>query len=102
MTHEIYRIVDFNIIKPFTLRIKFDDETERVINLRSVLEGALYEPLQNESLFSQVKINPELHTLEWPNGADFDPETLYNWPQYAEEMQNMARNWAECKTKKVA
>lgn len=93
MKHEIYRIIDFDIIEPFTLKIKFDDETERVINLRPILEGALYKPLQSESLFNQVEINPKLHTLVWPNGADFDPETLYNWPEYSEEMQNMARRW---------
>jgi len=29
----------------------------------------------------------------WPNDADFDPETLHDWPKYAKEMQRMARRW---------
>ena len=99
MSHGIYRIVDFDLIKPFTLRIKFDDETEQVIDFRPVLEGLLYGPLQDETVFNQVEINPELHTLVWPNGADFDPETLHDWPKYAEEMQRMARQWATMKVK---
>ena len=32
------------------------------------------------SLFGQVWIDPEVHTLVWPNGADFDPATLHDWP----------------------
>jgi hypothetical protein len=58
-----------------------------------------YGPLQDETVFNQVEINPELHTLMWPNGADFDPETLHDWPKYAEEMQRMARQWATMKVK---
>jgi hypothetical protein len=99
MSHQIYRIVTFDIIKPYTLRIKFDDDMERIINFRPVLEGSLFGPLQDETEFNQVEINPELHTLVWPNGADFDPETLHEWPKYEEEMQRMARQWAKAKLK---
>ncbi|MDD2388759.1 MAG: DUF2442 domain-containing protein [Desulfobacterales bacterium] len=91
MSHPIYRIVNFDIIKPYTLRIKFDDDMERIINFRPVLEGSLFGPLQDETEFNQVEINPELHTLVWPNGADFDPETLHEWPKYEEQMQRMAK-----------
>lgn len=99
MSHPIYRIVSFDIIKPYTLRIKFDDDMERIINFKPVLEGSLFGPLQDETQFNQVEINPELHTLVWPNGADFDPETLHEWPKYEEEMQRMARQWAKTKLK---
>jgi hypothetical protein len=99
MSHQIYRIVTFDIIKPYTLRIKFDDDMERIINFRPVLEGSLFGPLQDETEFNQVEINPELHTLVWPDGADFDPETLHEWPKYEEEMQRMASQWAKAKLK---
>ena len=52
--------------------------------------GELYGPLYDEKMFDQVEIDPEVHTLVWPNGADFDPETLYNWPEYVENMMRLA------------
>jgi hypothetical protein len=59
-----------------------------------VLEGEVYGPLRDEKMFQQVEIHPEIHTLFWPNGADFDPETLHDWPRYAADMQSMAKRWA--------
>ena len=99
MNHPIYRVVEFEIIGPYTLRVVFDDGTEQVIDFRPVLEGPLYGPLRDEGLFNQVEIAPEVHTLVWPNGADFDPETLHDWPKYAEEMKRMAKRWAMTGTK---
>lgn len=56
-------------------------------------------PCVMKSLFAQVEIDPEAHTLVWPNGTDFDPETLHDWPKYAEEMKRMAKRWATVKEK---
>ena len=44
-------------------------------------------------MFCQVKIDPEFETLVWPNEVDFDPETLHNWPRYAEEFVKMVQTW---------
>lgn len=99
MTHPIYRVVGFEIVGPYTLRVEFDDGIDQVIDFRPVLKGTLYGPLQDETVFNQVGIDPEVHTLVWPNGADFDPETLHNWPKYAEEMKRMANRWATMKAK---
>jgi len=57
------------------------------------LAGDLYGPLRDPSLFEQVRTNFEVHTLVWPNGADFDPETLHDWPWYAAAFAERARAW---------
>ncbi len=97
MSHRICRVVGFEIVGPYELRVTFDDGKEQIIDFRPVLEGQLYGPLRDEKLFNQVRIDPEAHTLVWPNGADFDPETLYNWQKYVEEMKQMAARWARAK-----
>jgi hypothetical protein len=91
MEHAIYRVVRFGFTGPYTLRVTFDDGQEREIDFRPVLAGELYGPLLDEGLFCQVEIDPEVHTLVWPNGADFDPETLHDWPQYVEAMSELAK-----------
>ena len=93
MTHRIYRVVSFEITGPFTLRVGFDDATEQVINFRPILAGEIYAPLRELSLFNQVRIDPEVHTLVWPNSTDFDPETLHDWPRYADAFTERAHAW---------
>jgi hypothetical protein len=93
MLHPIYRVQSFEIIGPYTLRVHFDDQTDQVINFETVLAGELYRPLRDLSLFKQVRIDPEVHTLVWPNGADFDPAILHDWPEHVEALKERARRW---------
>ena len=101
MKHSIYRVVGFESIGSYRLRVKFDDGQEREIDFRPVLVGELYGPLRDEKLFNQVEIDPEVHTLTWPNGADFDPETLHDWPAYAVDMERLAQKSEAHKTQAV-
>jgi hypothetical protein len=95
--HSIHRVRSFESVSPYTLRIRFDDETERTINFEPILAGELYGPLRDLRLFNQVRIDSDVHTLVWPNGADFDPATLHDWPDYEREFQELARRWASVK-----
>jgi hypothetical protein len=53
----------------------------------------MYGPLRDLALFDQVVLDPEVHTLVWPNGADFDPATLHEWPRSEAAFDEMARTW---------
>jgi hypothetical protein len=94
MEHPIYRVVAYEVVGPYLLRVAFDDGSSQEIDFKNVLEGQLYGPLRDVTLFNQVQIDPEVHTLVWPNGADFDPETLHDWPQYLEDLKKLAKRWA--------
>ena len=85
MSHPIYRIRYFEIVAPYTLRIQFDDHTWQTIDFRPILRGALYGPLRDVTLFNKVCLDPETHTLIWPNGVDFDPAVLHDWPEYVDD-----------------
>lgn len=91
--HKLYKVIAFEIIGPYTLKIFFDDNTNQIINFEPILRGRLYSPLQDLAIFNQVRLDFEVHTLVWLNGADFDPETLRNWPEYKEAFIEMAQRW---------
>ena len=94
MDHSIYRVVSFEIVGAHTLRIAFDDGTAQTVNFAPVLAGEIYTPLRDLAMFNEVRIDPEVHTLVWPNGADFDPAMLHDWPDYADALTERARSWS--------
>jgi hypothetical protein len=101
MKHAIHSVMQVQVVGPWTLHLVFGDGTERIIDFRSVLLGELYGPLNEMALFRQVRVDPEVHTIIWPNGADFDPATLHDWPDYESEWIARARKWANVAEKKA-
>src|SRR5712692_8993594 len=95
MTHPIYRVRSFEIVSAYTLRVRFDDGVEQTIDFRPILAGKLYGPLRDPAVFNQVRIDPEVETLVWPNGADFDPATLHDWPIHEQAFRQLARRWEQ-------
>ena len=93
MSHSVYRVRSFDIVAPYTIRVRFDDNTEQTIDFRPVLAGELYGWLRDPKLFNQVRIDPDVETLVWPNGADFDPATLHDWPSQERGFRELARRW---------
>ncbi len=47
MVHPIHRVRAFEIVKPYTLCVRFDDDTEQTIDFQPVLAGKLYAPLKD-------------------------------------------------------
>ena len=94
MSHPIYRVTRFDIVGPYTLAVTFTDGTQQQIDFRPILRGALFGPLQDLSNFNAVVLDQEVGTLTWPNGADFDPATLHDWPLVRDEFVERAHAWA--------
>jgi hypothetical protein len=89
----MYSVKSFEIVAPHTLRIEFSDATRQVIDFEPVLKGELYGGLRDPTIFNLVSLDAEARTLVWPNGADFDPATLHDWPQCAAAFAEMASRW---------
>lgn len=82
--NELYDVVSFEIVGDYTIRVRFDDGSERIIDFEPILLGPLFEPLHDLRLFNQVALDPELGTLVWPTGADIDPNVLHDWPHHVD------------------
>ena len=95
MTHPICRVESFAHVAPYTLSVVFDDGSSQTIDFGPVLRGQLFGPLRAPQVFGAVRLDPEVHTLVWPNGADFDPATLHDWPDHAQALGEMARRWEQ-------
>jgi hypothetical protein len=55
----------------------------------------LFGPLRDLATFNAVRLDEEVGTLTWPNGADFDPATLHEWPEASKELAARAQTWTE-------
>ncbi|MBJ7259983.1 MAG: DUF2442 domain-containing protein [Chthoniobacterales bacterium] len=102
MTHPIHRVVGCECVAPYSLRLRFDDELETTVDLAEVLEGEIYGPLRDPFLFARVAVDPEIGTVVWPNGADFDPSLLHDWPMHREAFVAAAKRWKSQMTARVA
>lgn len=78
----IYRVVHFEIVRDYTIRLIFEDQTEQIINFEPILSGPVFGPLKDKALFNKVKLEEAFGTLEWPNGADISPEVLHDWAEH--------------------
>ena len=90
MEFKFYRVQSFEITGPHKLFVSFDDGTSQRIDFSPVLFGRMYRPLRDLGLFERVSIDPDVHTLVWPNGADFNPAMLHDWNANAEEIRRSA------------
>ena len=64
------------------MHLEFDDGLEGEVDLSSYLgKGPIFAPLAELSYFKQFTL--EGGTLAWPNGADIDPERLYQMTENA-------------------
>jgi len=70
------RIASARYLGGHSVWLRFSDGLEGTVDLSRELVGEVFEPLRDEAFFARVTLHPELHTLVWPNGADFAPEFL--------------------------
>jgi len=64
-------------VSEYKLLLSFEDGTVRLVDLQPHLDGEIFEPLHDINYFKTVRVNPDLDTIVWDNGADMSPEFLY-------------------------
>jgi hypothetical protein len=73
-------VVAVEVREDYHLFLRFEDGVEGVVDLGSTLSfRGVFAPLRDPAYFRQAKVNRELGTVVWPNGADLDPDVLYSY-----------------------
>ncbi len=68
-------VTDVEYVENYKLKLTFNNGAQGIVNLEPELYGEIFETLRDKSLFKQVFLTSR--TIEWPNGADFAPEFLF-------------------------
>jgi hypothetical protein len=78
----IPRVVEVQPLQGYRLWVRFHDGKDGTVDLSNELWGPMFEPLKDPDLFFQARVDPDLETVIWPNGADLAPEFLYQAAQH--------------------
>ena len=70
-------VIEARIIKGYSVELVFDDLKKGIVDLRKYLGRGIFKELLDQKKFHQMKVDAELGTICWPNGADIAPDRLY-------------------------
>lgn len=71
-------VVEVKPLSDYRLFLRFEDGLSGEIDISEVIEfKGIFAKLSDKSYFSRVKVNPEIGTICWENGADLAPEFLH-------------------------
>lgn len=61
------------------LELVFEDGVKSIVDFKPRLtgRGGIWSPLLDTEYFKLARLDPELQTVAWPNGADICPDVLY-------------------------
>jgi hypothetical protein len=70
-------VVDVRYVREYVVWLRFQDGTSGEVDIQPSSKGPVFEPLEDIEFFKRVKVDSEIGTIVWSNGADVAPETLY-------------------------
>ena len=70
-------IIEARIVKDYTVEVVFDDFKRGTVDLHKFLGKGIFKNLLDKKKFRQMKVDAELGTICWPNGADIAPDRIY-------------------------
>jgi len=64
-------------VSEYKLLLSFEEGSTRLVDLEPHLDGEIFEPLKDTNYFKTVRVDTDLDTIVWDNGADMSPDFLY-------------------------
>jgi hypothetical protein len=74
----ILHVVEARYERDYVIHLRFNDGAEGFVDLADSLYGEMFAPLKDVEKFRSFRVDPELDTIVWDNGADLAPEFLYD------------------------
>lgn len=76
MPHEVTQAVPIGGTR---LRLEFRSGERGEVDIAPLVGDfvGVFEPLTDPAFFGRVRVDPDLGTIVWPNGADLCPDVLY-------------------------
>jgi hypothetical protein len=74
----ILHVIEARYQRDYVIHLKFNDGAEGFVDLAGELHGEMFAPLKDVARFKAFKVDPELETIVWDNGADLAPEFLHD------------------------
>jgi hypothetical protein len=73
---KLVRAREISFLEGYHCQVTFDDGTKKVVDLKSFLNGPIFEPIRSDqAYFCSAQIADGVIT--WDNGADIDPDVLF-------------------------
>lgn len=73
----LLHVISAEYMEDYKVAVSFNNGRKGVADLSDALRGPIFEPLREKIKFTQFKVDEELETICWPNGADLAPEYIY-------------------------
>lgn len=76
---EMHDVTSVKVLTPPRLELSFDDGTTGIVDVRNIVGtfDGVFAPMREDAYFRAVRVDTELGTIVWPNGADLCPDVLY-------------------------
>jgi hypothetical protein len=88
------RIKEVHPEDDYTLSLLFDNNEKRVFDVKPYLDKGIFYQLKDRRIFNSVK--PFLGSIQWINGLDFCPDTLYLESKKSDNLLNSDRSNSLC------
>ncbi|MGL6064762.1 MAG: DUF2442 domain-containing protein [Fusobacteriaceae bacterium] len=68
-------VKDVKALKDYKLQLTFKSDETKIFDVSPYLDKGIFKTLKDINVFNSVRV--VFDSIEWSNGVDIDPETLY-------------------------